>query len=508
MLKEAASILKGLFNTITNNIGLKLLAVVFAVALWFVVVNTDDPKITKRYTSSITLENSDYLTDQGKYFELLDGGNTISFDVTAKRSYMDQLSSTDFRVVADLKNTEIEADSDVATVPIEILPQRYASQVTVSGYSKKIQLLIDDLLRGQFIVSPQITGSLSEGRELGSVTATPNLVTVYGPETVIGEIDHIGAVVDVTDLISDVTVACIPIAYDADGNVIETGRAEYNVSTVTVSVSVLDTKTVGVVCSYSGEPADGYSLKEIKFSPSSVNVKGRAQALNSITSVNIPAQALDITSARGDVTQVVDASEYLPTGVTVVGDGKITVTAVIDEEISKSFTLFTSNIAVLNVPEDYRAVFRDSLVQVVLTGPEDEINKINSQSLAGTVDATGFQPGENRAKILLDLASGVTCDEIFASVSLIKENVDETEATGDEENADGADPSGDEGELTEENDTGETVSETGETDTGLAETDTQQETTDLTTDTTTENGASDVETVTEGEVSDTGTPEV
>lgn len=444
---------KRIISRITNNIVLKLLAVVFAIALWLVVINTDDPKITRRFVSSVTLENSSYLVDQNKYFELAEGSNTVTFDVTAKRSYMEQLSSTDFKVVANLKNTEMSSDSNVATVPIEITPQRYASQISVSGYAKKIQLVIDELQKSQFIVNPQIIGELSEGKVFGSVSATPNLVTISGPQSVISQIDSVNAAVDVSNLTSDVTVACIPIACDAEGNAVDVSKASYNVSTVTVGVSVLDTKNVGIVGSYIGEPAEGYSLKEIRFSPETVRIKGKTIALNTITSINIPANALDITSARGDVTQVVDVSEYLPSSVTMVDDGRVTVTAVIDEQISRTLNLYTSNIAVLNVPDGYKTQFRDSMIQVKLTGQEDDISKLVSSELVGTVDATDFQTGENRARVLLDLASGVTYEDIYMSVSLVKDT--------DEDDDGEADPNGQETGETGENDVTEGEQETG-----------------------------------------------
>ena len=56
------------WKVITNNFGLKLLAALFAVILWLVVVNIDDPKISQRFSATVVIENAEYLTDQGKYF--------------------------------------------------------------------------------------------------------------------------------------------------------------------------------------------------------------------------------------------------------------------------------------------------------------------------------------------------------------------------------------------------------------------------------------------------------
>ena len=45
---------------VMNNFGLKILAVLFAVVLWIVVVNIDDPSNSKPYTTSVSLENKSY----------------------------------------------------------------------------------------------------------------------------------------------------------------------------------------------------------------------------------------------------------------------------------------------------------------------------------------------------------------------------------------------------------------------------------------------------------------
>ena len=63
------------WKVITNNFGLKLLAALFAVILWLAVVNIDDPKISQRFSASVVIENAKYLTEQGKYFEVLNDTN-------------------------------------------------------------------------------------------------------------------------------------------------------------------------------------------------------------------------------------------------------------------------------------------------------------------------------------------------------------------------------------------------------------------------------------------------
>ena len=84
--------LKNLAKKLTNNLGLKVLAVLFAIALWIVVVNIDDPVKPAQYTISVTQDNMDYLTSNGKYSETLGGKNTVTFTASAKRSILEKLN--------------------------------------------------------------------------------------------------------------------------------------------------------------------------------------------------------------------------------------------------------------------------------------------------------------------------------------------------------------------------------------------------------------------------------
>ena len=85
---------------VMNNFGLKVLAVIFSVILWIVVVNIDDPQQTRTYTTSVSLENKSYISSMNKWADYLDGNNTITFYVQAKRSIQDKLSNSNFTATA------------------------------------------------------------------------------------------------------------------------------------------------------------------------------------------------------------------------------------------------------------------------------------------------------------------------------------------------------------------------------------------------------------------------
>ena len=57
--------LKKAIKLVTNNFGFKVLALFFAVVLWLVVLNIDDPTKSRTFTTSVSLENEEAITNMG-----------------------------------------------------------------------------------------------------------------------------------------------------------------------------------------------------------------------------------------------------------------------------------------------------------------------------------------------------------------------------------------------------------------------------------------------------------
>lgn len=415
------------WKVITNNFGLKLLAALFAVILWLVVVNIDDPKISQRFSATVVIENAEYLTDQGKYFEVLDDTNTIVFTVTAKRSYIEKLSNTDFKAVANMENAAIDNESGTGKVPIEVTALRYSSLVTISKATQNLEIALDNLAQDQFIVGVETSGTLPDGCALGEVNVSPNLLKVSGPESVVSSIDHVTASIDVTNMTSDVVASVIPILYDSDGNVIDKNDLTLNMSTVTVTVRILDIKDVALIFNVTGTPADGYAYMDMEYEPKTIAIKGTASSLNNVTAINIPENALDISGARGDITQVIDVSEYLPDGVTVAdqSQAKVKVTVHIAQLSTKVVNLFPSSIRVLNLTEGYKLSFDNSVIRVTVSGISEDIAALDTDSIVASIDASQLTPGTHEVEVALDLDENLYHEPVRVTVTVTEEMTDE-----------------------------------------------------------------------------------
>lgn len=395
-----------ILKTLTKNLGFKILAVVFAFILWLVVYNTDDPMITVSYTTNVTVENASAVTDMNKCYEVLNGTNTVSFAVTAKRSVLNKLEDTDFTAVADMNRMIVNEDGDKANVPIEITSKRSNSSLKYNGKNKYLEVSLEDLMKRRFIITADTSGKVADGYALGEVTVTnPNVLNVSGPASIVNKIDSVVATIDVDGMSMNLSDNVIPALYDADGQEIDTTKLKLSNTTVTISAKILSVKEIPLVFSTSGVPYGDNRVVEISSKPETIKVKGSSTTLNPLSSLNIPGDVLNVSGASEDITTTIDISEYLPDGVELVNasDATVTVTVRIEAYELKKFNLSTSQINVNGLDSNYDLSFDQSTVAVTVSGLKNDLNKLNTRQLSASIDVTDLGVGTHQVNLDLNL---------------------------------------------------------------------------------------------------------
>ena len=391
--------LKTLGRKLVNNIGLKLLALFLATVLWMVVVNTEDPMVRKSMTVSVSLKNQEYITDMGKYMDVLNESNTVTFYYTTKRSVWDGISGTDFAATADMEKIEAKANGGYR-VPVMVSAIRNANQITIETKQLYLDVALEDLGKQQFQIKANTAGTVAEGCALGTVTIdSTNVVQVSGPASVINRIDSVIATINVDQMANDIKDNVVPVFYDVNGEVVDTTRLEKSVDTVRISAQILNTKEVPLSLSIMGTPAEGYLETGVfETTPQTVRIAGTTSALNRINKIVVSKSEVDITGATGNLEQVIDLKNYLPNTVYFADssfDGKVYVTVYVEPIAEKKISLAKEKITIVNVPEGYTASFPENINMPTATlyGLQEKLNAMGT--LGGTVDIATWM--ENQA---------------------------------------------------------------------------------------------------------------
>lgn len=428
--------LQKIAKIITNNFGLKVLAVVVAVIFWLVIVNVEDPEKTQVFTIPVTIENEDYLTDMGKTYEVLNHSDTITFTVSAQRSVLERVTEDDFIAVADMRDIV-----NMSEIPVVISAQKYANQLSIANRTQYVEIKAENIVSKDFDVQLILDGSMPSGYSMSSNTLSPETVTVSGPESVVDSIKTAAVHVNAKDLTGNRQVQETIKLYDSSENIVSQKHLTLSSHSVLVSMDVLQQKTVPVKYETEGTPEDGYYLEKVSGNVSRIKIEGTPKTLKKVNEITVDGKALDISGLKKSTTVSVDLSDYLPDGVTLAeGESKqAKVVLTIEGRISKEFEIPASNIELQNIPEGYNAVLKDSSVKVTLEGYSEELDQINASDLKGKADLSG-QTQEGTVEVPLKLDGNYTVSEevkVTVELSAVEQPADPEnpteEPSGDEE---------------------------------------------------------------------------
>ncbi len=422
-----------ILKTLSNNLGFKILALFFAFTLWLMVYNLEDPTKTKTMIINVGIENREAIENMGKYFEIIEGTNKVSFSVTAARSVLDKLDESDFVATADMEKIAVDEEKAVGTIPIEIecLANLNENTVKLSSTSKHLKVLLEDLMTKQFVVSANTTGEVAEGYALGHVEVTaPNVLKVSGPKSIVQKIASVAATIDVGGMYDSwTTYKVAPTLYDKNGKEIDTTRLTLSNSTVNVSAEILNVKEVAIAVRPSGTPASGYMITSISSNPTTIALKGNKAILNSINSIEIPESLISVAGKTEDVIVTIDVSEYIPKEVSMVNaeDAIVEITVSIGKIKEKVFSVDASNIMITGQSTHTKVELGVTNVAVHVSGLEEDIAKLSSDKLSGSIDVTYLPVGIHEVELLMDL------DETLYEYQPVKVTVYITQEMGTEE---------------------------------------------------------------------------
>ena len=115
-------------NRLTKNWGLKLGSFLFAVALWIIVTNINDPVVPYKVSDvPVTIRNANLITDKGQIYEVLDGTDVIDVvTITAPRSIIDSLDKSNVVAVADMNDL-----TSLNTISIKLSTNKYNDKLSI-----------------------------------------------------------------------------------------------------------------------------------------------------------------------------------------------------------------------------------------------------------------------------------------------------------------------------------------------------------------------------------------
>ncbi len=444
------SILKKAVRLVTNNFGLKILAVIASCGLWVVVDNINDPLDSETfYNVPVEIINADLVTNEGKVYDVLDGTDVVNVTVRGKKSLLSYVAKEDIRAVADMSELTF-----MNTIGIKVSSTRSNSDLDFKTNIDSVKLSIENMRGDQKPINITIAGEPAEGYVIGEAKPSQNVVRITGPESLMEQIDHVEAVISVNGYSSDINTSAELKLYNAENKEIRNSAIKMNITTVNVAVTILATKIVPLSFVVPDEPAPGYVLSGEPFSmPETVTIAGRSSVLDSISKIVVSDPALSVDDRTENMTAVVNVRKYLPTGVQFADSsfgGNVSVTVGIEQLVTKELRIPARNFAAGfepgkrpdNLKLTLREVENQEYYTVRISGTRAAVDAVNAEEVIGVVDMNAllerlglaeWVPGIYQGEITFnEILSGVTLEQPY-QMTVVLEADGEDSAAGESE---------------------------------------------------------------------------
>lgn len=380
--------------SLTNNIGLKFLAVLIALVLWLVIVNVNDPEKTITVSNiPISVTNESAITSRDMVYNVK-SEQYLNITVSGKRSIVSNLSAEDFRATASLKEL-----SKVNSIPVDVTTKNASlgRKITIVKQSAQTILVdVENVEEKDFTdLVVEYTGKVADGYVAGLSSMSTDEVTVKAPTSIIDKIKKVAVRCSLDGTNTNISKKCPVILYDKNDKEIKSDEIELSDKKIRVNVNVLRAKQVPISTINKdelGKPADGYVVDDVILSSDSITVYGSEESLDSIESLDIQ-DDIDVSDAKGDVTQNIDVTGKLPKGLSVSGESTITVKVLIKKLITRTFEYDASEVSLNDLSSDLDVQLVTKKVKVTLQGEEEVISQLTKDDMAISADLGKVKEG-------------------------------------------------------------------------------------------------------------------
>ena len=378
-------------DKLKNNLGLKIIAFVFAVFLWWAVVNIDDPINTKQFYVDVAVTNPEVITNAGKSYQILDDTKTITVTIKARRKVLDEIKSSYIMATADLREMQ---DS---TVPIRVKVIGFeGSYESATAYPQNIQVSVENTIKKTFPITTVANGTPRDGYVVGSMTASPKTVDISGPESAVSKISKVIARVDVSEMSSDATIETELVYYDAAENRIDKTLLSSNCDKngVSVSVDIWNTKKIPLQFDTSDiKPASGYAFTGIEVEPQTIRVAGTTEQLNALSQLEIRAEELKKRDVSANEEVIVDITKHLPEGIIMADsdESSVVVRILVEKAGTKSILLPVGSIQIEKASSKFNLEKGpEQEVELQFSGSKEALENLSSEKITASVDLSQY----------------------------------------------------------------------------------------------------------------------
>lgn len=373
---------------INKDLTIRILSVMLALLMWFYVITEQNPEMTKDITVPIRLINTVFLEKSNMIISNDLNSYKLTLKIKGKKNALDKLNETTVDAYADLEGHKLKGENFIK-INIAGIPEGVD---VIAKSTESLKVLLESKVSIQKGVQLNIMGNPAHGLAAMTPTMAPNDVVITGAESQVNMIKSVRVDVDIASVSAEVKKILPVRVLDDSGKDIQNITIEPG--NVEVSIPIENTKRVKLEVDLSGQPADGYILRDISIQPDEILITGKQEALEGINSLKT--EKIDITEGTVGISKEVKL--VIPTGVEIVNINE-KVNIFINIEKIKTSEFVVENLEYLNLPADLELDSVQGSTKVTLKGAESQLQDA-SKILKFYVDLTHAVEGINTLNVL------------------------------------------------------------------------------------------------------------
>ena len=384
-----------------NKIVSLLLAVVIALSLWVYVVTTVTPEDSQWIRNiPVTFANEDGLFSD-RNLTLTQGRNaTVDLKVYGKRQDLLKLSNSNITITADLADVLGPGEWQLryTVVMPEIVSDNDISIEARSTYEVDVQ--VDLLSVKEIPVQAVFQGSVADGYVQDPIELEYDTLEISGPQDQVSQVDHAQVVLERTNLSKTVSDSLTYTLMDADGKEISSDEIHCSVDKIGVMMTVSLVKELPLTVQFidGGGATEEHVVSSIE--PSTIMVKGAAEDLEGINSLNIG--NIDLSTVPTNKAYTGTFNIILPDKLTNM-TGEETAAVTVELKNLKEKTLRVTNLELSNVPSNLKASLGTVSLQIKVRGPADVMDAVTASSIRAVADLSSIGTSTGQFSVPVDV---------------------------------------------------------------------------------------------------------
>ncbi len=377
-----------MWRSILSNGSSILIALLFAVIVWIVATNEQNPVREGVFPDpvAITFQNRNDGLALSEPSRL-----AARVHIRAESAIWDTLNASNFQMTADL--TGLGAGAHQVALEGKSTDPRIR---IISVDPPTVNVDLEEIRQVPVTVRVRVLDEPPLGYEIKTPEVTPNTVMVTGTQALIEQVNDATVEVALRGAKTAVQREASVVLHDALGNLIQ--NLKVDPPTVKVNIPIeqrVGYKDVAVKAVIAGNVASGYWVSDINVDPATVTLVGAPDALNQVSGF-VETEALDVTGAKETMTQRVRLK--LPGDVSVLNANDVMLRVAIEPVLSGLTARRQVTVsATCNLPSQ---VSPDT-VEVILSGPLPILQALKPDDVQIVVDtpqcAAGSYQGELRS---------------------------------------------------------------------------------------------------------------